>query len=458
MFAMTIPRLAIAALSLSIFALSPAATTPAFAAEIQLQADLGHSVLSTRKSDKTYLRLSLKTLAGIKAERRPPINVALVIDRSGSMTGDRIEAAKKAAHVALDRLSADDIVSVVTYNHRVDVLAPAGRLGAARQEIERAIDKLAVDGTTALYDGTKEGGEQVQKFLSDTKVNRVVLISDGLANVGPSSPQELGELGRKLAGKGISVTTIGLGLDYNEDLMQRLASASDGNHAFVESPRQLAGIFDKEFGDALSIAAQDVTIIIECRAGFKPTRVLGREADIAGSTIKLKLNQLQADNERYVVIEMETPSGGKAGDADVADIKVEYLDLDTSARSEKQASVRARLSDDDKDVEGSINKAVLAQVTAQIATEQNEKAVELRDKGDVSGARKMLQDNAAYIKRSRETYSSGLGAVAGPSVETLSELEKKNEEASRNLDGEQWNKTRKSMRYDQHKAKVQQKY
>lgn len=455
---MPVSRLALAAVGLSLFALSPMLSPAAIAAEIQLQADLGHSVLSTRKADKTYLRLSLKTLAGIKSERRPPINVALVIDRSGSMTGDRIEAAKKAAHVALDRLSADDIVSVVTYNHKVDVLAPAGRLGAARQEIERAIDKLAVDGTTALYDGTREGGEQVQKFLSDTKVNRVVLISDGLANVGPSSPQELGELGRKLAGQGISVTTIGLGLDYNEDLMQRLASASDGNHAFVESPRQLAGIFDKEFGDALSIAAQDVTIIIECRAGFKPTRVLGREADIAGSTIKLKMNQLQADNERYVVIEMETPSGGTAGDADVADIKVEYLDLDNGARSEKQASVRARLSDDDKDVEGSINKGVLAQVTAQIATEQNERAVELRDKGDVSGARKMLEDNAAYIKRSREVFSSGAAAAPTASVETLSELERKNEEASKNLDQENWNKTRKSMRYDQHKAKVQQKY
>lgn len=455
---MKISRLAAAAFTLSLFAAPAGFVSSAFAAEIHVQADLGHSVLSTRKSDKTYLRLSLKTLAGIKSERRPPINVALVIDRSGSMSGDRIEAAKKAAHVALDRLAADDIVSVVTYNHKVDVLAPAGRLGAVRQEIERAIDRLTVDGTTALYAGTKEGGEQVQKFLSDTKVNRVVLISDGLANVGPSSPHELGELGRKFAGKGISVTTIGLGLEYNEDLMQRLASASDGNHAFVESPRQLAGIFDKEFGDALSIAAQDVTIIIECRTGFKPTRVLGREADISGSTIRLKMNQLQADNERYVVIEMETPSGAKAGEADVADIKVEYLDLDNGSRSEKQASVRARLSDDEKDVEGSINKAVLAQVTAQIATEQNEKAVELRDKGDISGARKMLQDNAAYIKKSRETYSTGASAAPMPSVEVLSDLEKRNEEASRNLDDESWNKTRKTMRYDQHRAKVQQKY
>ena len=120
---MTMSRLAIATLGLSVFAFTPGFSLSAKAAEIQLQADLGHSVLSTRKADRTYLRLSLKTLAGIKPERRTPINVALVIDRSGSMSGDRIEAAKKAAHVALDRLSADDIVSLVTYNHKVDVLA-----------------------------------------------------------------------------------------------------------------------------------------------------------------------------------------------------------------------------------------------------------------------------------------------------------------------------------------------
>lgn len=451
-------RLALAALGLVALAGVSLQSPSALAAEVQLQADLGHTVLSTKAAGHTYLRLSLKTLAGLKAERRTPINVAIVIDRSGSMSGDRIAAAKDAARVALDRLASDDIVSLVTYNHKVDVLQAADRLGSSRERLERAIDRLEVDGTTALYAGTEMGGEQVQKFLSDTNVNRVVLISDGLANVGPSTPAELGELGRKLASKGISVTTIGLGLEYNEDLMQRLAASSDGNHAFVESPRQLAGIFDKEFGDALSIAAQDVTIIIECRDGFKPKRVLGRDADISGNRIALKLNQLQADNERYVVIEMETPGAAKVGDAEVADIKVDYLDLDTKSRTQKQASVRARLSDNDGDVEGSINKSVLAQVTAQIATEQNERAVELRDKGDISGARKMLKDNAAYIKKSRETYATGAAAAPTMSVEALSELEKKNEEASNNLDGEQWNKTRKAMRHDQHKSKVQQSY
>ncbi len=193
----------------------------------------------------------------------------------------------------------------------------------------------------------------------------MILLSDGLANVGPSSPREVAELGRELASKGISVTTIGLGLEYNEDLMQRLAAASDGNHVFVERPSDLAEIFDREFGDALSIAAQDLTITIECRAGFKPTRVLGREAEISGQRITLMLNQLQADNERYVVVELEAPKGEAAGERDVAEVGVEYLDLDGNQRKKADANVRVQLKDDAKAAEASINKQVMSQVTEQ---------------------------------------------------------------------------------------------
>ena len=105
-----------------------------------------------------------------------------------------------------------------------------------------------------------------------------------------------------------------------------------------------------------------------------------------------------------------------------------------------------------------MNKPVMSQVTAQIATEQSEKAVELRDKGDIAGARKVLEDNAAYIKRSRETYSAGCSGSAVGQRQGTSDLEKKNTEAANSLDDANWNKARKAMRYDQHKAKVQQPY
>jgi Ca-activated chloride channel family protein len=429
------------------------------AAEVKVEADLGRSVLPTKDPGNVYLRLSLKSLAAAQRDRHTRINAAIVIDRSGSMQGDRIAAAKEGARVALERLDSDDTITLVAYNHNVDVLSPAAPLGDAPARLKRAIDGLIADGTTALYDGVKEGGRQVGEFLSDDNVNRVILLSDGLANVGPSSPYELAELGRKLASKGISVSTIGLGLDYNEDLMQRLAAASDGNHVFVERPSDLAEIFDREFGDALSVSARDINIIIECKLGFKPIRILGRDGDIKGNRITLKLNQLQSSNERYVVVELQAPEGRSAGSVDIADVYVDYVDLDKDgkpARAEARPAVR--FSADAKDVEGGLNKAVMSQVAAQIATERSEKAVELRDKGDIAGARKVLEDNATYIKRSYERYGSGAAPAPTASIGALNELEKQSREAANNLDPESWNRTRKSLRYDQHRAKVQQSY
>ena len=429
------------------------------AAELKLEADLGQTVLSTSKPGSVYLRLNLKSLSAAKSERRTPVNVAIVIDRSGSMQGERIAAAKEGARVALKRLSSDDTVSLVSYNHDVDVMSPAAPLRNSREKLLEAIDTLKADGTTGLYAGVKEGGRQVEEFVSDNNINRVILLSDGLANVGPSTPGELAELGRKLASKGISVSTIGLGLDYNEDLMQRLAAASDGNHVFVERPSDLAEIFDREFGDALSVSARDITIIIECKLGFKPMRILGRDGSIDGDKVTLKLNQLHADNERYVVVELQAPEGRGEGAADVADVTVTYLDLDkggSPARAEAKPSVR--FSANAKEVEEGVNKPVMSQVTQQIATEKSEKAVELRDAGDVAGARKALEENAEYIKRSRDIFTSGAAPAPSASVSALNDLERQSREAANSLDGGDWDRTRKTMRYDQHKAKVQQAY
>jgi Ca-activated chloride channel family protein len=432
---------------------------PLSAAEVKLDADLGQSVLQSGRSGKVYLRLSLKTLIAQESdrERRTPVNVALVLDRSGSMQGERIAAAREAARMALARLGREDIVALVAYNHNVDVLQRAERL-TSHERLASIIDGLQAGGTTALYAGVEQGGREVKEYLSDNKINRVILMSDGLANVGPSTPKELGELGRKLGSEGISVTTIGFGLEYNEDLMQRLAAASDGNHAFAEKPEDLLRIFNSEFGDALSVSAKDITITIECKLGFKPIRLLGREGTISGSRITLKINQLQADSERYVVAELEAPNDQRDGAADIADVSVSYLDLDRNARAEADAKVEARFSKSESEAEASLNKAVMSQVSAQIATEENERAVELRDKGDIAGARKLLEDNAANIGRLKDLYASGAAPAPAASVKQLDELEKKNREAASNLDESNWERTRKSMRYDQHKSKVQQSY
>ncbi len=451
---------AVLVLSLSVFALAVglflAGFTPAHASEVKLSAGLGQSVIPSN-GGKVYLRLNLKALAYEASENRPPINVGLVLDRSGSMRGPRIAAAKEAARMALSRLGNEDVVALVAFNHKVNVLQPARQL-SNHELFTSAIDRLAADGRTALFAGVKEGGRQVERFMSDRRINRVILMSDGLANVGPSSPAELAKLGQKLGGKGISVTTIGLGLGYNEDLMQRLALASDGNHAFAENPDDLIKIFNSEFGDTLSIAAKDIEIIIEVRAGFRPVRVLGRDAAIDGSRIKLRLNQLTALNERYLVVELDAASSKPADDVAVAHIETQYLDLQAGERRKTTAHVNATISDDKARQEESRNKEVLSEITTQIATERSEKAVDLRDKGDLAGARKLLQDNAAYLKSSRQLFATGAAPASPKALKELEQLEEQSATAADNLDAKKWSKTRKSMRYQQHKAKVRQSY
>jgi Ca-activated chloride channel family protein len=138
---------------------------------------------------------------------------------------------------------------------------------------------------------------------------------------------------------------------------------------------------------------------------------------------------------------------------------VTYVDIDNGGSPGRvEAKPSVRFSSNAKEAEDSVNKPVMSQVTQQIATEKSEKAVELRDAGDVAGARKVLEENADYIKRSRDVFTSGVAPAPQASASALNELEKQSREAANSLDGDTWGRTRKTMRSDQHKAKVQQAY
>jgi Ca-activated chloride channel family protein len=431
------------------------------AGKLEVEAELGQPVIEAKRGQTIYLRLNLKALAAERAEaRRAPVNVALVLDKSGSMQGDRIAAAREAARLALERLSAEDWVSVVTFNHAVDVVLPSQHL-RDQSDVRRRIDSIMAGGTTAIHAGVSEGGRQVSEHFDGKRVNRVILMSDGQANVGPSSPKELAELGRRLASKGITVTTIGLGLDYNEDLMARLASASDGNHAFAKTPADLVRFFNLEFGDALSITAQEIEIEIDIETGFKPKRVLSREADISGQTVKVKLNSMQLDNERYVVVELETDGQLPVGPRRVGQAKVGYIDIDTGAKTEVRATIDGRITDQPQEAAASLNKTVSAQVATQIAVEETRRAIDLRDKGDVTGAKGVLDNASRLVGAARVATEAAAPGSPGATRKALSDLEKlesKTKEASDNLEGGKWEAQRKSLKHDQNTFGAQQKY
>ena len=208
---------------------------------VRLDLGMDQARYSTGQANKAYLKIGL-TGEDNRSAQRPDLNIALVLDRSGSMAGEKLEKAKEAAHFAVSMLKPRDIISLIIFDEEVQVLVGATRVSDATR-IDRAIDSIEEGGSTALFAGVSKGAVEVRRYLDRNHVNRVILLSDGQANVGPDSPEALGELGASLAKEGISVSTLGLGTDYNEDLMARLAATSDGNHAFIENPRDLARIF-----------------------------------------------------------------------------------------------------------------------------------------------------------------------------------------------------------------------
>ncbi len=415
--------------------------------QIKVRTELAHSVLVSGERQKAYLSITLEGLPFEKTEYRTPVNVALVIDKSGSMRGQKLRQAKEAAIMALNRLAYEDILSVVAYNHNVDVIVPATRL-KHHNPMADLIRNFRADGRTALYAGVEQGIRQIKNNLSSDRVNRVILLSDGLANVGPSQPHQLAELGRRAASHGISVTTIGLGLGFNEDLMTKLAYSSDGNHAFVEYPEDLVKIFNQEFGDVLSVVAQQIEITIVFKNGFRPIRSLGRSSVVNGNRVTLKLNQLYGKQEKRALLEFEADGSHQLGENDIASIDVKYFDLASKGDESSHGSVRAEFSSSKQQAQKSINKKVMTSVSRQIAIEENERAVTLRDQGQLDEAKKILEKNAVFLKERAEKLGS----------KALEEMYKENLDDASAITSSQWNKQRKVMRARQYKGKTQQSY
>ena len=259
----------------------------------------------------------------------------------------------------------------------------------------------------------------------------------------------MGQLGISLSREGISVTTIGLGLGYNEDLMTQLAGFSDGNHAFVEKPSDLVKIFQYEFGDVLSVIAQDVNIIIECGENIRPIRILGRKGDIIGNKVSIRMNQLYSGQEKFVLMEVEVPEHHENTHTRIATVKVDYNNLYTHSRYNLSDSVSVKFSASRKEVKESIDPQVYESSVEQVANEYSKQALQLRDKGDISAAKTMLKKTADYLQ-------SNAGMLSSKRLKNQEIEARKNAEEVE--DSRNWQRKRKLLKETQYKRSVQQSY
>jgi len=419
----------------------------AAAEKVKTRVEIDRGTLPADRVQTAIVKVTLDAPAPAQRAQRPAVNLCIVLDRSGSMAGSKLAKAKEAAIEALRRLDQDDIFSVVVYDHNVQTVVQAQKARHV-ERIEALIRSIRSGGNTALFGGVSQGAAQVRRNLGADYVHRIILLSDGIANTGPSSPEDLGRLGASLLKENISVTTVGVGMDYNEDLMTQLSERSDGNTYFVESGRDLPRIFAAELGDVLNVVARKVNVIIECPGEVKPLRIIGRDGRIRGKQVELGLNQLYGNQEKYVLVELELPPGEEGRKMEIARVNVTYEDPLTKRFETATARGMAGFSRDRQQVIRSTNVRVQKDVQLNYSAIAQEQAIDFADEGRTEAAYQELKKSATKLK------------AFGTRHRDAEMLEKAEEMESRAADIRSKGmtpKSRKVMRTESYQMKHQQK-
>lgn len=207
-------------------------------------------------------------LAGPVAASRTPLNLALVIDRSGSMSGQPLREAKRCASFIVDQLTPADRVSIVSFDDSCMIEAPSQPVSDKRA-LQRAIERIESGGSTALHGGWLLGAEQAAAHCTRRAISRVLLLTDGQANQGLCHPQSIAEDCAKMAANGVSTSTYGLGRHFDERLLTLMASAGEGHPYYGESAEDLMDPFREEFDLLSALFARKVRLNLEAAPGVQ---------------------------------------------------------------------------------------------------------------------------------------------------------------------------------------------
>jgi len=339
----------------------------------------------------------VRMLVSVKGEAppdRPPINLSLVLDRSGSMSGPPLDEAKRAAARFAGYLGDGDRLAVVVFDERVDTIF--GPQAADGQSARHAIEQVYSGGTTNLSGGWLEGRTHVQSGLVDG-TNRVVLLTDGQANVGITELGRLAELARGAQQERVSTTCIGFGRHFNENLLRAMSDGGAGNFWYIESEDQMTSVFDEEIEGLVSLAAQNLKVAVR----LSDPRVQGvtfvqdypMQRTESGDWVTA-VGDLYGTAGRALGLVFHVENVEQLGSVRLGEVEV-AADVLTPEGVEHRVltmPVVANLDETDH-VEPEVESTLVRFEAARARRE----AVERADRGDFDAAASMLQAAASYL-------------------------------------------------------------
>jgi Ca-activated chloride channel family protein len=278
--------------------------------------------------------------------RAAPLDVAFVLDRSGSMSAGKLDLAKEGVDLAAARLRDEDRTALVVYDDTVDTVQPlAPATPRVKAGLRLALHGVDPGGSTFLSGGWVAGCQELAGAPPSagdgdaaTRIRRVILLTDGLANVGIQDPGELARHAGELRRRGIATTTVGVGADFDEGLLSAMAEAGGGNFQYVADPEQLRAFFAAELEELFSVAATGLTVSLSLPDGVAAKLVSAFPVETNGDCIAVAISDLPAGDEIDLIFTV-TAEPGLIGEPIPVAVMARWTDPHADARREHEIAL-----------------------------------------------------------------------------------------------------------------------
>lgn len=265
-----------------------------------------------------------------------PLNLSLVIDKSGSMAeSDKMSRVKESLRTMIGKLRADDIVSIVVFDTDARVLFPATRIGNG-YELRQAIDSIEPSGSTNLHGGLMLGYKEAQKNFQKGATNRVILLTDGIANVGTVEPNKIAAESSEFNGEGLDLSTIGVGLNLNNDLLRTLAKSGRGLYHFISDYQDIDKVFVNEVQSLVSQVAKRAEVEVEYDSNLQIQKIYGYNPRTRTNGFSISLDDMNNGLTQVIMTRFRAKNPSKNSNVR---IKLSYFDVEKQRMVEEVQTV-----------------------------------------------------------------------------------------------------------------------
>lgn len=367
---------------------------PKYGQAVALDTRWGNSEVS-RSQREAVLQLGFTTAEVNERTDLRPLNLVLVIDKSGSMAAeDKMSRVKDSLRTMTTKLRPDDIISIVAFDSSAEVLYPANRVGDG-YNLRQAIDCLAPGGSTNLHSGLMLGYAQAKKHFRADATNRVILLTDGIANIGVTEPHRIAAESSEFNGQGIDLSTIGVGLELNNDLLRTLARSGRGLYHFISDAKDINKVFVNEVQSLISSVAKTVQVRIEYGPGLHLEKIYGYTPRYGNNHVSITLDDMNNGLTQVVMAKFRTDTVKSALPVKV---RLSYYDVKRRCPVEEVQELRLIPAEDEScdllaDVEVKKNYTI-----AELADSLHE-MTGLARRGNYSQAQSVLDASVAAAHR-----------------------------------------------------------